>query len=71
MSAETLARLAASLSEADGTYAVLLGSGISSAAGISTGWEIAIDRIPKMAIAAGEVLQTILRHGTRKSLVAR
>ena len=54
MSADALARLAASLSESTGTYAILLGSGISRPAGIPTGWEIATDRIPRMAIALGE-----------------
>ena len=54
VNAEALGRLAFSLSETEGTYALLLGSGISSAAGIPTGWGIAIDLIRKMAISIGE-----------------
>ena len=54
MNADGLARLAFSLSETEGTYAVLLGSGISSAAEIPTGWGIATDLIKKMAISIGE-----------------
>ena len=54
MDADGMAKLAFSLSETSGTYAVLLGSGISRAAGIPTGWDIAIDLIPKMAVALGD-----------------
>ena len=49
VSVGALDRLAFGLSQADGTYAVLLGSGISKAAGIPTGWEIAIDLISQIA----------------------
>ena len=54
MNADALGRLAFSLSETEGTYALLLGSGISSAAGIPTGWGIAMDLIRIMAISIGE-----------------
>ena len=54
MNADGLSRLAFLLSQTEGTYAVLLGSGISSAAGIPTGWGIAMDLIKQMAILAGE-----------------
>ena len=54
MSTDAMARLAFSLYQTSGTYAVLLGSGISRAAGIKTGWDIAIDLIPKMALALGD-----------------
>ena len=54
MNSDALGRLAFSLSETEGTYAVLLGSGISSAAGILTGWGIAMDLIRKMAISIEE-----------------
>ncbi len=54
MNADGLGRLAFLLSQAEGAYAVLLGSGISSAAGIPTGWGIAMDLIKKMAISTGE-----------------
>ena len=49
-----LDRLAFGLSQADGTYAVLLGSGISRAAEIPTGWEIALDLILQIAKLRGE-----------------
>ena len=54
MNADGLARLAFSLSQTEGTYAVLLGSGISSAAGIPTGWDIAMDLIKMMAVSTEE-----------------
>ena len=38
-----------------GVYAVLLGSGISRAAGISTGWEITLDLVRKLAELCEEV----------------
>jgi hypothetical protein len=38
---------------APGAYAVLLGSGISTAAGIPTGWQVVQDLIRKVAIARG------------------
>lgn len=37
-----------------GTYALLLGSGISRAAGIPTGWEVVLDLIRKVAKLEGE-----------------
>ena len=49
-----LDRLAYGLSQVDGTYAILLGSGISRAAGIPTGWEIALDLILQIAKLRGE-----------------
>ena len=54
MSINALDRLAVGLSKTDGTYAVLLGSGISKAAGIPTGWEIAVDLISQIARLRGE-----------------
>ena len=54
MNSNALGKLAFSLSETEGTYAVLLGSGISSAAGIPNGWGIAMDLIRKMAISIEE-----------------
>jgi hypothetical protein len=41
-------QLAFSLHDQRGTYAVLLGSGISHAAGITTGWEITEDLIRRV-----------------------
>ena len=46
--------LAFSMQSAPGVYAVLLGSGVSKAAGIPTGWEITLDLIRKLAGALGE-----------------
>ena len=50
-------RLAFSLSQNDGAYAVLLGSGISRSAVIPTGWEIALDLISQIAKLRGEDTQ--------------
>ncbi len=41
-----------------GTYALLLGSGISRSAGIATGWEILIDLINKIAELSKETIDT-------------
>ncbi len=38
-----------------GVYALLLGSGVSRAAGIPTGWDIALDLIGKLAAASNDV----------------
>ncbi len=45
--------LALSMAAQKGIYAALLGSGISRAAGIPTGWEVVIDLIRKLAAARG------------------
>ena len=37
-----------------GVYAVLLGSGVSRAVGIPTGWDVVVDLIKKLAVAGGE-----------------
>ena len=37
-----------------GVYAVLLGSGVSRAAKIPTGWEVTIDLVRKLAALSGE-----------------
>ena len=47
------AALATSMHAAPGLYAVLLGSGISTAAGIPTGWQVVEDLIQKIATAEG------------------
>ena len=57
MNVNSLDRLAFGLSQAEGAYAVLLGSGISRAAGIPTGWEIAVDLILQIAKLRGEDTQ--------------
>lgn len=46
--------LAVNVQSSKGVYALLLGSGISSAAGVPTGWNIVLDLIRKVAHAAGE-----------------
>jgi hypothetical protein len=45
--------LAFSLHSGPGTYALLLGSGISRAAGIPTGWDVTKDLIGKLSAAVG------------------
>ena len=49
-----LTRLSFSIYENRGVYAFLIGSGVSRAAGIPTGWEITIDLIRRIALAQGE-----------------
>ncbi|MGB3635947.1 MAG: SIR2 family protein [Rubrobacteraceae bacterium] len=46
--------LAFSVHSGPGVYAVLLGSGVSRAAGIPTGWEVTLDLISKLASAVDE-----------------
>ena len=46
--------LAFSMYSSPGVYALLLGSGISSAAGIKTGWGITMDLISRLATTQGE-----------------
>ena len=45
--------LATALHAAPGVYAVLVGSGLSSAAGVPTGWQVVQDLIRKIGIAEG------------------
>ena len=47
-------KLVLSLQSSPGVYALLLGSGVSRAAGIPTGWEIVKDLIRRLATASGE-----------------
>jgi len=62
--------LAFSIHASPGVYAVLLGSGVSNAAGIPTGWEIVQDLAARLAVAEGEdvagdaVGWYATRHGT-------
>ena len=49
--------LAFSIQSAPGVYALLLGSGVSRAAGIPTGWEITVDLIRKLAHVSGETTE--------------
>lgn len=50
---DPLTSLAFSIHSSRGTYALLLGSGISRAAQIPTGWEVALDLIRKVAAVEG------------------
>jgi len=47
-------KLAMTLRESPGVYALLIGSGVSRAAGIPTGWEIVLDLICEIAAASKE-----------------
>src|SRR3990167_3484193 len=49
MVTEPLLKLSVSLHSNPGVYALLLGSGVSRAAGIPTGWEVVLDLIQKVA----------------------
>ena len=46
--------LAFSIQSNRGVYALLLGSGVSRAAEIPTGWEITLDLVRKLARSCGE-----------------
>lgn len=50
---DRLTQLAFSVQENKGVFALLLGSGISRAAGIPTGWEITLDLIRRVALVQG------------------
>ena len=50
---DDLTRLAFSVYENRGVYALLIGSGLSRAAEIPTGWEITVDLIRRVAMAQG------------------
>ena len=50
----TLINLSFSMHSGPGTFALLLGSGISQGAGIPTGWDIVLDLIRKLAVLEGE-----------------
>ncbi len=49
--------LAFSVQSNKGVYAILLGSGVSRAAGIPTGWEITLELVRKVAALQGEVCE--------------
>ncbi len=53
-SKDKILKLAISLHSNPGIYALLIGSGISRAAGVPTGWEIVLDLIRKVAAVKGE-----------------
>ncbi len=54
LAGDSLTQLAFSMYESKGIYALLLGSGLSRAAEIPTGWEITLDLIRRVALAKGE-----------------
>jgi hypothetical protein len=54
LTSDPLTQLAFSVYENRGVYALLLGSGISRAADIPTGWEITLDLVRRIAVAQGE-----------------
>ncbi|MGY3607690.1 MULTISPECIES: SIR2 family protein [unclassified Bradyrhizobium] len=53
LSGDPLTQLAFSVYENKGVFAVLLGSGVSRAAEIPTGWEITLDLVRRVALAQG------------------
>lgn len=53
LASDALTQLAFSMYESKGVYALLLGSGLSRAAEIPTGWEITLDLIRRVALAQG------------------
>ena len=55
--ADVLTRLAFSIYGNPGVYAILVGSGLSRAAGIPTGWEITLDLVRRLALAQGQPKQ--------------
>ena len=55
---DKLLRISLALHTNPGVYALLVGSGLSRAAGIPTGWEIVVDLIGKVAVAAGDTVPT-------------
>ena len=55
---DLLIRLSFSIYENPGVYALLIGSGVSRAAEVPTGWEITLDLIRRVASAQGEKEQT-------------
>jgi hypothetical protein len=58
LSNDGLTQLAFSLYENKGIFALLLGSGLSRAAEIPTGWEITVDLVRRVALAQGVEEQT-------------
>ncbi|NNA16261.1 hypothetical protein HBN82_10365 [Pseudomonas lundensis] len=57
ISGDPTTQLAFSLYENKGVYAVLVGSGVSRAAGIPTGWEITKELVKRAGVAAGAAPQ--------------
>lgn len=53
LTTDQITRLAFSVYENPGVYALLLGSGLSRSASIPTGWEITLDLVRRVALAEG------------------
>ena len=51
---DPLLSLSFNLHAQKGTYAILIGSGVSRSAGIPTGWEVTLDLVAKLAYLQGE-----------------
>lgn len=51
---EPVTRLALALHSNPGAYALLVGSGLSDAAGVPTGWDVALDLAERVAAARGD-----------------
>ncbi len=49
MNDNSLLKLSLAIHSNPGVYAVLIGSGVSTAAGIPTGWDVTLDLIRKVA----------------------
>jgi hypothetical protein len=68
MQDDKLTRLAFSVYSNKGIYALLLGSGISRAAGIPTAWEITTDLVGKFSVEAKENPQEWFENTFNKEL---
>ena len=53
MKIEPILRVSLALHSAPGVYALLLGSGVSRAAGIPTGWEVVLDLVTRVMAMKG------------------
>lgn len=56
MASDPLNSLASSIHAGPGTFALLLGSGISASSGVPTGWDVALDLIKRLAVLRGEAV---------------
>ena len=54
MELEPTLKVALALHSSPGVYALLLGSGVSTSAGILTGWQVVLDLVDRLARAQGE-----------------
>ena len=54
MTSDPAVSLASSIQAGPGAYALLVGSGLSREAGVPTGWDVTLDLIRRLAVAAGQ-----------------